>query len=42
MFRNGVNGVFTNAPDTAITQRDQALQGAPPREWVAPVRRRRD
>ncbi len=42
MFRNGVNGVFTNAPDTAIVQREQALPGAPPREWVAPVRRRRD
>lgn len=42
MFRNGVNGVFTNAPDTAIAQREQALPGAPPREWVAPVRRRRD
>jgi glycerophosphoryl diester phosphodiesterase len=42
MFRNGVNGVFTNAPDTAIAQREQALPGAPPRNWVAPVRRRRD
>jgi glycerophosphoryl diester phosphodiesterase len=42
MFRNGVNGVFTNAPDTAIAQREQALPGTPPREWVAPVRRRRD
>ena len=42
MFRNGVNGVFTNAPDTAIAQREQALPGAPPREWVAPARRRRD
>lgn len=42
MFRNGVNGVFTNAPDTAITQRKQALPAAQPREWVAPARRRRD
>jgi hypothetical protein len=42
MFRNGVNGVFTNAPDTAIAQHEQALPGALPREWVAPARRRRD
>ena len=42
MFRAGVNGVFTNAPDTAIAQREQALPGAPPREWVAPALRRRD
>ncbi len=42
MFRNGVNGVFTNAPDTAIAQRAQALPGAPSRDWVAPLRRRRD
>ena len=42
MFRNGVNDVFTNAPDTAIAQREQALPGATPREWVAPARRRRD
>ncbi|MBB3898183.1 glycerophosphodiester phosphodiesterase family protein [Roseococcus suduntuyensis] len=42
MFRNGVDGVFTNAPDTAIAQREQALPGVPPREWIAPVRRRRD
>ncbi|MGK7870346.1 glycerophosphodiester phosphodiesterase family protein [Falsiroseomonas sp. E2-1-a20] len=41
MFRNGVSGVFTNAPDTAITQREQALPGASPRDWVVPVRRRR-
>jgi hypothetical protein len=42
MFRNGVNGVFTNAPDTAIAQREQALPGARPRDWVAPVRCRPD
>lgn len=40
MFARGVNGVFTNAPDTAIAQREQALPGAPPRAWAALTRRR--
>ena len=41
MYRAGVHGVFTNAPDTAIAQRDQAMPGAPARQWTAPERRPR-
>ena len=38
MFRNGVNGVFTNASDTAIVQREQALPGVPRRASGLPRR----
>jgi glycerophosphoryl diester phosphodiesterase len=40
MYARGVDGVFSNAPDTAVAQRAQTLPGAAPRTWVATPRRR--